>query len=255
MISDHTVSDRNNDGWDSPVIWNDFITNNSVLGNAFGFSVDLDNFSETTTNIPNLPNDSILHGPMGNVTEVMWSNGTSFTLNPSQNASVKGVIYRTGSTFGKDSVMCAYARYGNGKVAIIGDSSPTDDGTGDTNDQLYNGYFTDAAGNHQRWLMNITIWLATVNSINGISNLLNENSEIKIYPNPSDGKINLTMGQFDNLNVEVYNIYGEKIYSSVNSQIGTASNCQINLSSQPSGIYFLQIKSEKEILSKKIIIR
>lgn len=257
MISDHTVSDRNNDGWDSPMVWNDFLTNNTVQNNAFGISVDLQNFSETTTNIPNLPNDSILNGPMGHVSEVMWSNGTSFTLNPAQNTSVKGVIYRTGSTFGKDSVMCAYARYGTGKVAIIGDSSPPDDGTGDTGDALYNGYFTDAAGNHQKWLMNITIWLATANIANGISTIANVNSELTIFPNPSKGKFNLTMNLFDNstiVPVKVYNMIGKIIFNS-NFQIDSSSNFQIDLSSQPDGIYFLQTESGGKHLTKKIVIQ
>ena len=42
MISDHTMSDRNNDGYDSPAIWNDLMTNNSVQANPFGFSIALD---------------------------------------------------------------------------------------------------------------------------------------------------------------------------------------------------------------------
>jgi PKD repeat protein len=83
------------------------------------------------------------------------------TLNPTQNPSVKGVIYTTGSAQGNSNVLCAYSRVGSGKVAAIGDSSPPDDGTGDANDVLYNGYTLDAAGNHQKLLMNITIWLAT----------------------------------------------------------------------------------------------
>ena len=43
MISDHTGSDRDNDGWDSPAIWNDLMTNNTVANNPFGFSIDLTN--------------------------------------------------------------------------------------------------------------------------------------------------------------------------------------------------------------------
>ncbi len=164
MISDHTVSDRNNDGWDSPHIWNDLMTNNSVQNNPFGITFDSANFSETSTNVPNLPNDSLLHGPMGNVTEVKWSNGTSMTLNTTHNSTVKAVVYKTGSTFGATGAMAAYARFGLGKVAAIGDSSPPDDGTGDPNDVLYNGWTSDAAGNHERLIMNATIWLAETNS-------------------------------------------------------------------------------------------
>jgi len=164
MISDHDVSDRNNDGKDSPFIWNDLMTNNTVQTNPFGMTFDFVNFSQTSNNIPSLPTDSILHGIAGNVTSVQWSNGTSITLNPTQNSTVKGVVYKTGSSFGNSNVMCAYARYGNGKVAAIGDSSPCDDGSGDPNDNLYDGYIADANGNHRKLLMNITIWLATSNS-------------------------------------------------------------------------------------------
>ena len=161
MVSDHTVSDRNNDGWDSPAIWNDFFTNNGIVSNPFGISFDLANFSETSTNIPTLPGDPLLHGPMGNVTQVKWSNGTSITINTTKNSSAKGVVYKTGSAFSSTGIMCAYATYGTGKVVALGDSSPCDDGTGDPGDVLFNGYFTDAAGNHQRLIMNATIWLAT----------------------------------------------------------------------------------------------
>ena len=165
MVSDHTVSDRNNDGWDSPAIWNDFFTNNGSVSNPFGISFDLANFSETSTNIPILAGDPLLHGPMGNVTQVKWSNGTSITINTTKNSSAKGVVYKTGSAFGSTGIMCAYAKYGTGKVVALGDSSPCDDGTGDPGDGLFNGYFTDAAGNHQRLIMNATIWLATPSGV------------------------------------------------------------------------------------------
>lgn len=165
MVADHDVSDRNNDGIDSPHIWNDLMTNNSVQTNPFGMSFDYANFSQTTSNIPSLPGDSVLGGPMGNVTQLIFTNGTSITLNPSANSSVKGVVYKTGSSFGNTNVMCAYARFGNGKVAAIGDSSPCDDGSGDPNDALFTGYAGEAAGNHRRLLMNMTIWLATPNAV------------------------------------------------------------------------------------------
>ncbi len=162
MISDHTGSDRNNDGWDSPAIWNDFMTNNGVVNNPFGISFDLATFSETSTNIA-LPGDSLISGPMGTVTAVQWSSGTSMTISTAANSSVKAVIYKTaiGTSYGSTGVLCAHAIYGNGRVVAIGDSSPPDDGTGASGNTLYNGYTGDASGNHRPWLMNATIWLAT----------------------------------------------------------------------------------------------
>lgn len=164
MVSDHTISDRNNDGWDSPAIWNDFMSNNGTQSNPFGMTFDLADFSQTTSNIPSLPGDPLLHGVMGDVTQAMWSNGTSMTLTPGSNSSIKGVVYKTGSSFGNSNVMCAYATYGNGRVVGFGDSSPCDDGTGDPGDQLYSGWTGEANGSHEKLLMNATIWLASSTS-------------------------------------------------------------------------------------------
>jgi hypothetical protein len=92
MVSDHDNSDRNNDGWDSPHIWNDLMGANAIQNNPFGMSFDYDSFSQTTSNIPNLPGNPLLHGVMGNVTKVQWNSGTSMTLTPSDNSTVKGVV-------------------------------------------------------------------------------------------------------------------------------------------------------------------
>jgi hypothetical protein len=165
LISDHTGSDRNNDGWDSPRAWNNLIDTNTVQVNPFGIHINLDNLSKTYTNIATgLPaSDSILVGPMGSVSEIMYSNGASLTISTAANPTVKAVIYTT-STPGTSNVLCAYSRYGLGKVAAVGDSSPFDDGTGASGNTLYNGYTGDAVvgtvHNHQNLIMNLTIWLA-----------------------------------------------------------------------------------------------
>lgn len=164
MISDHTDSDRNNDGYDSPDVWNDFMSNNGILTNPFGFIYDYANFSQTTSNIPNLPADPVLHGVIGNVTQTQFSAGTSITLSPAANSSVVGVVYKNGSSFGNNNVMVCHAIYGSGKVVAIGDSSPCDDGTGDTGDELYDGWLGDASGNHRTLFLNATIWLASSTS-------------------------------------------------------------------------------------------
>lgn len=253
MISDHTVSDRNGDGYDSPVIWNDLIQNNSVQNNAFGFSFDLANFSQTSNNVLVSSTDSILHGPMGNVTQVKWSNGTSMTLNTSQNPTVKGVVFQTGaSTAGSSSVMCAYSRWYAGKVGAIGDSSPPDDGTGDPNDVLYNGYTLDAAGNHQRLIMNMTIWLALGGSVaTGIEEIGN-NTDVMIYPNPANTKFTLSFTKLlSNASIEVRSANGSLIESenNFNGQILT-----LNTSEYSNGIYFVRVNSEVSSSVSKIVV-
>lgn len=158
MISDHTISDRNNDGWDSPEIWNDLMTTNSVQANPFGFSITLNNISETTTNRLSGTTNPILNGSQGIVTQLKYSNGATITTNVSANSTVQGLIWRGSSVQGTANVMCASATYGTGRVVVIGDSSPADDGTGATGDTLYPGW-TELAS-HSRLHLNASLWLA-----------------------------------------------------------------------------------------------
>ncbi len=156
MISDHTVSDRNNDGWDSPAIWNDLMTNNTVQNNPFGLKIDLTNFSQTSTNVTTISNP-ITNGTQGNITGIKYSNGASATL--TSGAAAKGLIWKTGSSQGLTNLMAAYSTYGTGRVMVICDSSPADDGTGGTGNTLYPGW-TDLSGNHSRLHLNASLWLA-----------------------------------------------------------------------------------------------
>ncbi|MEP6513267.1 MAG: hypothetical protein ABJA79_05330, partial [Parafilimonas sp.] len=91
MVSDHTQSDRNFDGWDSPDIWNDLMTNNTIKTNPFGFSIDLTNISEVSSNVlTNSINNTILNGSQGSVSHLEFNNGATITTQPSANASVQG---------------------------------------------------------------------------------------------------------------------------------------------------------------------
>lgn len=158
MISDHTVSDRNNDGWDSPAIWNDLMSTNSVQTNPFGFSITLNNISETTSNRLSATTNPILNGSQGTVTQLKYSNGATITTNSTANPTVQGLIWRGSSSQGSSNVMCATATYGTGRVVVIGDSSPADDGTGASGDTLYPGW-TELAS-HSRLHLNASLWLA-----------------------------------------------------------------------------------------------
>jgi len=156
MISDHTISDRNNDGWDSPAIWNDFFTNNSIQSNPFGMAVTLNDISGTSTNITTLSN-TITNGSQGAVTQIEYNNGATLTLNTTANANVKGLIWRSGYTQNTSNVMCASSTFGTGRVFMLGDSSPIDDGSGAAGNVLFPGW---SSFSHEKLLMNASLWLA-----------------------------------------------------------------------------------------------
>ena len=244
MVSDHNISDRNNDGWDSPHIWNDLLTNNIVETNPFGIAFDLVNISGVSLNVARLPNDSILNGVVGKVSEAEWFNGTTMTLTPAKNASATGKIFTTGSSItGTSNVMFATSRYGKGKVAAIGDSSPCDDGTGDSNDgSLYNGYWHDAAGNHRPLLMNATVWLATANTSTAVEEHTSDRMDLTIFPNPvTDGKLHVSYNYSASspAMVQVMDIAGKKIKTiSLAEQYNT-----INVEDLTSGTYVIRIST------------
>jgi hypothetical protein len=250
IISDHNNSDRNGDGWDSPNIWNDLFSNNSISSNPFGITFDLNDFSQTTTNISATSADSIIHGPMGNVAMAQWSGGTTMTLDQTKNPTIKGVLFKSGTTPGNTNVMVAYGRYGSGKIAAIGDSSPTDDGTGNPNCTLYTGYFGDASGNHQLLLMNITIWLATTSTTSVES--IQQDHHISIFPNPSAGNSYLkTDVDLTNVSVYVYDLSGKMIEQEQSVQLKRNEPQPLMLST---GIYFVRVVSDQTTQTSKMVV-
>jgi hypothetical protein len=162
MIADHDGSDRNRDGYDSPRIWNDLMRDNGVADNSFGFSFDIRDIGrDDPRGIPaGAANDPIIRGPFGTVKGSIIRDGTTATLDPRANPDVHGLLYRSGAEVGGTSgVFFLAGTYGQGRVAAWGDSSPVDDGTGATHDQLYDGW-NDAGGSNAALALNATEWLA-----------------------------------------------------------------------------------------------
>jgi hypothetical protein len=245
MISDHNNSDRNNSGIDSPHVWNALMQNNSVQNDPFGISFDYNYSDYTSSNIPDLPGDPMLHGQMGDVTEVAYFGATTMTLHPDDNSSVKGIVYTTGSAFGNDNVLVAYATFGKGKVFAMSDSSPAEDGTGDPKDKLYNGWTKDANGNHERLIMNASIWLA-----NGTTTAVSKITATKDFPLFFTHSTGIEQLQTGFLTPEtgyqfiVFNVQGSVVCTIKNVQ----SNHKYSLPQLSNGIYIYQLKNEQKLL-------
>ena len=156
MISDHTISDRNNDGYDSPAIWNDLMTNNSVQANPFGYSIALTNISETTSNVLASSTNTILNGSQGAVTQLKFSNGATMTKTSGSQATP--LIWQSTAAQGTTNIMLMSSTYGTGRVVCITDSSPADDGTGSPGNTVYPGW-TEIAS-HAKLHLNASLWLA-----------------------------------------------------------------------------------------------
>ena len=92
-----------------------------------------------------------------------------------------------------------------------------------------------------------------VNAYNALSSLTaginnNEKLSLQIYPNPSEGVINISGSNYP-LEVSVYNTLGQII----KEETLTGSNSSITLNK--SGIYFIKVKEGNNEVSKKVIIK
>jgi hypothetical protein len=155
MIADHNSSDRNSDGYDSLAVLNDLVNTNGIVSNVFGITFNVNDYSLTSSYVSTNTGDPLIRGAAGTVSQMKYSAGCTLAVNGSTS---KGSIFRTSSRSNSD-VMVAYATYGAGKVVACGDSSPFDDGTGDSGDTLYTGWSGEVNGDHGKLAINACLWL------------------------------------------------------------------------------------------------
>lgn len=249
LISDHAGADRNNDGWDAIRVINDLLRNNTVQANPFGIMLDSLNFSETTSNILTAwSSNMILNGPNGSVQQLKFSNGTSMNINTTANSNARGVIWKTGSSQSNANLMCATSLYGTGRVCIIGDSSPADDGTGSSGHTLYPGW-TELGTNHSRLFINASLWVAKLSGVTGVSeNNIPVKFELKQnYPNPFNPstKINFSIPKKEFVTLKILDMAGKEISSLVSGTMEAGSyDYTFRAENLSSGIYFYSLSAE-----------
>jgi len=78
----------------------------------------------------------------------------------------------------------------------------------------------------------------------------NEISAISVYPNPTTGPLTMDNGQWTINHVEIFDVYGKKQFSIVNSQLSIE---KIDISSLPAGVYFIKIATEQGTITKKVV--
>jgi hypothetical protein len=143
------------------MIWNAFDPG-LLLGVHWGVDGDLNNniTQVWSTNINLAPDDLVSQGPEGTVTGLEFHNGTTFTLHPETNPTVRGEVWMGGvSQASLSSVMAASCTYGKGRVVMVGDSSPIDDGSATPgNTSIFDGW-GEGGGSDSVLFMNATEWV------------------------------------------------------------------------------------------------
>ncbi len=77
-----------------------------------------------------------------------------------------------------------------------------------------------------------------------------EKFNLSVSPNPSEGIVNISTGLECNYSVAIYNLLGIRVLSFDSFQDGT-----LDLTSLPSGIYFISVDNGRDRLTKRIVIK
>jgi hypothetical protein len=252
-VSDHIGSDRNGDGWDSPLIWNR-LDQLHLWGASFETTGLSSNFVEVySTNVNASLADSVIHGPSGQVGGLEYHNGTCLDLDPGANASVAGSVWRNGSPQGLTDVMCARSVYGNGRIVFVGDSSPIDDGSAQPgNSSIFDGW-GEAAGNDSLLFLNATAWVARRDApLVGVTpDPAPPAFERPPFPNPARGAVQMTLvlPHEASLRAGVYDL-GGRVVRTLADERAPAGARELVWNGEdargapaPTGLYFVRVEA------------
>lgn len=251
-VADHIGSDRNGDGIDSPQIWN-ALDPSHLLGVAFDTSGPNSNFTEVySTNVSTAPDDSVIHGPEGDVNGLEFHNGTTMTLYPGVNPTVRGVVWRNGLPQGTTGAMAARAVYGNGRVFFVGDSSPIDDGTAAPgNSSIYDGW-AEADGGDSLLFVNVTWWVTRRDgALLAVDPGAAPASGRAPFPNPFHARVRfaLDLAAPAAATVDVYDVSGRLVRRLFDGALGAGTHgfawdgAEADGRRAPAGLYFVRARA------------
>lgn len=101
-------------------------------------------------------------------------------------------------------------------------------------------------GNQDQDQKNIYIYDITLSS-----GSIATNNSVKVYPNPSNGLVTLSIENGSTATVTLFNIAGEAVYSNV---VNATSNVTLDFSSLSAGSYLMQVRGSNSVEVKRLVI-
>ncbi len=104
------------------------------------------------------------------------------------------------------------------------------------------------------------VYINVINQAAGVNSLSKETDKLNLYPNPNNGEFKLEISgvnaNSNDIEISVYNLLGEKVYTTKHELINGSLSSNINLNEIPNGAYFIKaITSGKTYTVKTIINR
>ncbi|MBL0046851.1 MAG: T9SS type A sorting domain-containing protein [Bacteroidetes bacterium] len=88
-------------------------------------------------------------------------------------------------------------------------------------------------------------------------NELEREKDLTIYPNPSNGKISISYYNLDSKSISlmISSMEGKEILKQNSALNANQFNTQLDLTTYPKGIYFIQLTTDKNSITKKLVIK
>jgi len=223
-------------------------------------------FRVTVTPLPTITfsgNDTVCFGTPVTITATgggtyLWSNGkttSSITVNPTTDSTFSVAVKRTGCT--KDSSFMVVVNP-LPVITIIGSNTMPDTltafggksytwSTGGTNDTIIvnsTGTYSVTGTDSNGCVAMESIPVVTT----GMTQISHTSDELSVFPVPSSGIIRIEL----NNNIEelkIMNVIGEMVFQSSPK----VHQLAVDLTSQPNGVYFIQLKSGNKLYHQKIV--
>ncbi len=96
---------------------------------------------------------------------------------------------------------------------------------------------------------NVTVITQSVSTCAGLAETQLQKPEINIFPNPFNNKITVVISKSSETTLQIFNLLGSLIYISKFENLKS----EIDLSKEPSGIYFVRINTTLGQVTKKVI--
>jgi len=164
--------------------------------------------------------------------------GNDYDYNLTIHALPTPVIVQSGNILSSDSLIYNQYQWFLNDTLIIGETSPN--------------YLALQNGQYKLQVTTIDGCQKISNTYNlfTVGALSNNLNKIGIFPNPSNtGLFKISLNNKD-YSINIFNSIGENIYS---SNVLHQENIEVNISSQPIGIYFVKVASDKVLFYQKII--
>ena len=130
-------------------------------------------------------------------------------------------------------------------------------GFGDAIDILWNQHEGDAEVTLWAWANNGCESVSKHISLIGYSTSEWHSIDFEIFPNPTEGKVNLVVGETlqGKAIIEVYNLLGERMMAKNIGRLLQGETISLDLSHLVSGLYIVKLSTENGSCSKKVSVR